>query len=260
MILTLAQIRVQPGNPRENLKRAGEAIAEAAAEGSDVVLLPEALDCGWTHPSAQELAGPVPGGAACATLQGAAESHRIHVCAGLVERLGDRLFNAAVLIGPDGQVVLHHRKLHELDVAQGMYTRGDRLAVAESPWGRLGLMICADAFADDLVITRTLGHMGARIILSPCAWAVPPDRDLIKEPYGQLWRDSYGPVCRQFSLTIAGCSNVGPITSGPWNGWRCIGSSLLVGPDGQPLAQAPAGDDAETLVQVRLQGESPSRG
>ena len=51
-------------------------------------------------------------------------------------------------------------------------------------------MICADAFADGLVISRTLGQMGATLILSPCAWAVPPD---FNQPSGQLWRDSYAP-------------------------------------------------------------------
>ena len=96
-------------------------------------------------------------------------------------------------------------------------------------------MICADAFADGLVISRTLGQMGATLILSPCAWAVPPG---FNEPYGKLWRDSYGPPAREFGMTIAGCSNVGPVTAGEWNGWQCIGNSLVVGSNGEPVAQA----------------------
>ena len=58
-------------------------------------------------------------------------------------------------------------------------------------------------------VSRSLGMMGAQIILSPCAWAVPADRDPVREPYGALWRDSYSPVAREFGLWIAGVSNVG---------------------------------------------------
>lgn len=56
--------------------------------------------------------------------------------------------------------------------------------------------------------------MGAQIILSPCAWAVPPDHDNVIEPYGQLWLDNYSPVARDFKMWIAGTSNVGVITGG----------------------------------------------
>jgi predicted amidohydrolase len=74
----------------------------------------------------------------------------------------------------------------------------------------------------------------------------------VAEPYGALWRDSYGPVCREFGMAIAGCSNVGPVVAGAWKGWRCIGSSMVVGPQGEVLAQSPAGDDAESLLIVEI--------
>ncbi len=250
MKLALAQMLVSPGRPDENLSRAADCIAQAAAAGAQTVLLPEALDCGWTHPSAMETAGPIPGGAAFEKLRAAAVRHGLMVCAGITERSGDRVFNAAVLIAPDGQLLLRHRKLHELDFARRLYARGDCLGVAETPHGRIGLMICADAFADGLVIPRTLGHMGARLILSPCAWAVPPDFDQIREPYGKLWRDSYGPPAQEFSMSIAGCSNIGPVTAGEWSGWQCIGCSLVVGPDGTPRAHA--GYDLEEMLLVSV--------
>lgn len=255
MILALAQMLVSPGRPDENLARAVARIAEASAAGAHAVLLPEALDCGWTHPSAVELAGTIPCGAAFGKLRAAAIRHRVLVCAGITERSGDRLFNAAVLIAPDGRLLLHHRKLHELDFARRLYARGDRLRVADTPHGRVGLMICADAFADGLVISRTLGHMGAQLILSPCAWAVPPDFDESREPYGQLWLDSYGPPALEFGMTIAGCSNIGPVTAGEWSGWQCIGSSLVVGPNGAPLVRA--GFDCEEMLLVSIPLREP---
>ena len=249
MKLSLIQLYVEPGEPEANLTRAVEGIAAAARMGAEVVLLPEALDCGWTHPSAHEWAGEIPGGAACELLRKAAQAAGVYVAAGLVERDGERLFNAAMFSSPKGELLLHHRKLNELDFARQLYACGDRLGVAETPWGRVGLMICADAFAEGLVISRTLGHMGASLILSPCAWAVPPKRDLVAEPYGELWRDSYGTAAQEFGLAIAGCSNVGPVSAGEWQGWRCIGHSMVTGPDGRTVAQAGA---EETILSVEL--------
>ena len=226
--LALVQMRVDGGRPQENLARAEERIAEAAYGGAQVVLLPEALTLGWTHPAAAAEAEPIPEGESCRRLSESARRHSVYVCAGLVEGEKGRVFNAAVLLGPDGQLLLHHRKINELEIGHDCYALGDRLQVAATPLGSFGLMICADAFARGQVIARSLALMGADMILSPCAWAVPADHDNTREPYGQLWRDSYGPVARDFSLWIAGASNVGWIAAGPWSGRKCIGCSLLV--------------------------------
>lgn len=248
MKVALAQMLVVPGDKQANLNRAESWIALAAGRGAEVVVLPEALPLGWTHPSARTLADEIPDGESCARLRAAARAHRIFVCSGLVERAGDKLFNAAVLLDPEGRVLIHHRKIHELDLAHDLYARGDRLSVAETSLGRVGVMICADGFAPGQAISRTLGMMGARVIFSPCAWAVPHDHDNESAPYGQLWLDNYGPVAREFGLSIVGVSNVGSITAGPWQGRRCIGNSLVVGPDGREIVRGPYGEYAEALL------------
>lgn len=248
MKLALAQMLVEPGQPLANLVRAEQRITGAVARGAEVVLLPECLDLGWTHPSARELATAIPDGASCQRLMAAAQRHQVFVCAGIVERAGNRLFNAAVLVDPKGRVLLHHRKIHELDFGRELYATGDRLGVADTPLGRIGLMICADGFAPGQVISRTLALMGAQIILSPCAWAVPADHDNAREPYGGLWMENYGAVCREHGMVIAGCSNVGTITAGPWSGRPCIGCSLVIGGDGEALVRGPYGSDAEELI------------
>jgi predicted amidohydrolase len=112
----------------------------------------------------------------------------------------------------------------------------------------MGVMVCADAFASGQVLSRALALMGVDLILSPCAWAVPADDDSQSQPYGQVWLEQYGPVAREYGLWIAGVSNVGPITAGPWAGRRCIGCSLLMGPDGQPVVWGPYGEDAEAIL------------
>ncbi len=259
--LALVQMRVEPGRKDVNLPHAKELVGRAASEGAHVVVLPEAMPLGWTHPTASTLADEIPGGQTCAVLRALARQHRIFLCSGLVERAGDKTFNAALLVNPEGEILLHHRKLNELDIGQECYAQGDRLQVAHTPLGTFGVMICSDAFARGQIVSRVLGLMGAHIILSPSAWAVPADHDNKRDPYGQLWRENYGPVARDFRLWIAGVSNVGPITAGPWQGRNCIGSSLLVDPHGDAVLQGPYGVEAETILCAQIQlAPRPTRG
>lgn len=251
--LGLIQMLVRGGQKAENLRHAVELIGQAAAAGAQVVVLPEAMPLGWTHSSATELADAIPEGEACLVLREAARRNSVYVCSGLIERAGIAIFNSAVLISPQGELLLHHRKLNELEIGHPLYALGDRLQVARTPLGTFGLMICADGFARGQVISRTLGLMGADIILSPSAWAVPAEHDNAKEPYGQVWLDNYGPVARDFRIWIAGVSNVGWISDGPWAGRKCIGSSLVVDAAGQPVLRGPYGHDAEAVLVVDVQ-------
>ncbi len=210
------------------------------------------MTLGWTHPSARVEGDKIPDGDSCIRLRRAAKTHHVFVCAGVIERTDEKVFNAALLINPAGEILLHHRKIHELDIARDLYARGNRLAVADTPFGRIGLMICADGFAPGQSISRTLALMAAQIILSPCAWAVPASHDNAREPYGPLWLDNYRPVAREFGIVIAGASNVGPITAGPWEGRKCIGNSLVIGRHGQELARGPYGETAEAILLVEV--------
>lgn len=251
----MAQTLVEGGRPGPNLDRAVAAVARAADLGCRVVVLPECLDLGWTDPSARELARPIPGPHA-GRLAEAARKAKVYVAAGLVERAGPRLFNAAVLIGPTGDLLLHHRKINELDIAHDLYSIGDRLGVAETELGTLGLDICADNFADSLAVGHVLARMGAQVILSPSAWAVDADHDNIRTPYGQRWLDSYTELARLYDVTVIGVSNVGWMTGGPWKGRKCIGCSLAIGPDGV-LARGPYGETAEAVMVVEVEPRPP---
>jgi predicted amidohydrolase len=253
-------MQVQGGASQSNLSRAEAAISAAGQAGADLVLLPEALDVGWTHSAARTLASEIPDGEACARFAAAAQANGIFVCAGLTERAGDRIFNTAVLIGPDGKLLLHHRKLNELDIAHELYGPGESLRVAHTPFGIFGVMICADAFARGQVVSRALALMGAQVILSPCAWAVPADHDNGREPYGKLWLDNYGAVARDFGIWIAGCSNVGWIEDGPWRGRKCIGNSLVIAPGGEVALRGPYGVDADKFMLVRITPAPRPRG
>ncbi|MBI2949026.1 MAG: carbon-nitrogen hydrolase family protein [Verrucomicrobia bacterium] len=253
--LALIQMIVRAGRKQENLSHAEELVRRAAADGAEVVLLPEALTLGWTDPSAKTEADKIPEGESCARLRKMAREAGVYVCAGLIERAGSEVFNAAVFIDPTGNVLLHHRKINELEIGHPVYALGDRLQVSRTSLGTIGLMICADGFAHGQVVSRTLGYMGADVILSPCAWAVPADHDDVKNPYGKIWLDNYGPVAKDFHVWIAGASNVGWIESGPWKGRKCIGCSLVIGPAGAPVLRGPYGVDAEAILHFEITPE-----
>ena len=122
-------------------------------------------------------------------------------------------------------------------------------------------MICADAFAKDNVISRSLGYMGADIILSPSSWAVRPDHDNAKEPYGGSWDTTYSGVCKDFSLWIASVSNVGQLTAGPWKDWNCIGCSRIVSPKGETVLVGEYGVSADTILYHDIElTPRPARG
>ena len=259
--LAMVQMRVEGGEKQRNLAHAEEMIAEAAENGADLVLLPETMDLGWTDPSARSQAEPVPDGEPASRLAQAAQQHRVLICSGLTERDGERVYNSAVIIDRDGQLLCRHRKLNELDIGHEYYDQGDRLNVVHTELGTLGLMICADGFTRDRVLSRALCYMGADVILSPSAWAMPSDHDNDKQPYGDTWRHAYQPVAEEFGVWIAGASNVGRIPAGPWEGRNCIGCSLLIDPDGEEVLQGPYGADAETILYADISPrERPARG
>ncbi len=253
--LAICQMKVVGGDRETNLKHAGEMIAEAAGQGADFILLPEAMDLGWTDPSALTEAEPVPGGKTFIHLAKSAKKHAVYICSGLIEKAGDKVYNSAVIIHPNGELILLHRKINELDIGHPYYALGDRLNVCETEFGTLGLLICADAVAANHVLTRSLAYMGAGVILSPSSWAVVAEHDNQKEPYGGMWKGAYKPIARDFRVWIASCSNVGWMTGGPWKGWKGIGCSMVIGPGGTDVLHAPYGEDADTILYVDIKPE-----
>lgn len=91
--LALIQMNVIGGRKADNLAHAEALIAQAAPR-ADVLLLPEAMPVGWTHPLTRELADQVSDGKTCIRLRSAARRHSRYICSGLVERAGDLVYNA----------------------------------------------------------------------------------------------------------------------------------------------------------------------
>ena len=247
----MAQMLVVPGALDDNLSRAVAMIHAAAREKCAIVVLPECLDLGWTSATAAQLAQEIPGPTANRLCEAAA-SAGVMVVAGLTEREGDRLFNSAILVSEAGTILATHRKINELDFAREVYDAGTSLHVVATEHGVIGLNICADNAFSSLALGRAQAAMGAQILLSPCAWAVPPAFDNTVRAYGDEWVIAYGALARETGMPVVGVSNVGPVVGGEWDGWRCIGASLAVGSDGEVVVQAPFSDTEEALVTVDL--------
>jgi predicted amidohydrolase len=252
----MAQMLVEGAKPAANLERAEAFIRDAGSKSCHIVVLPECMDLGWTDPSARSRAQPIPGSHSQQLAQAAAR-WGLYVVAGLVERAGDQIYNAAVLIDRRGQIVLVHRKINELDIAHDLYAVGDRLAVAHTELGTLGVSICADNFPNSLAIGHVLARMGAQVLLSPSAWAVDPDHDNQVTPYGDRWKYAYGELGRLYDLPVIGVSHVGWLTDGPWKGRKAIGCSLATNQLGEIVAEGPYGDSAEALIVVDVELRQP---
>lgn len=145
--------------------------------------------------------------------------------------------------------MLKHRKINLLDIVRPFYAVGDATGVGETPWGRIGIRICADNAPGALTIGHCLGRMGARALLSPCAWAVEAGD---QGPYGDMWKSSFTELARLYEMPVVGVSNVGWIEGGPWQGRKCIGNSIAVSADAEVIAEGPFGVDAVDLPMVEL--------
>src|SRR5437660_12052350 len=94
-------------------------------------------------------------GPAVKTVQFIAQEYSTHVVFGMPEReeATKRLFNTSVLVAPDGKVA-YYRKVYPANFGpfeEGLYFgRGDGLTLAETKLGRIGLLICYDAFFPEL--------------------------------------------------------------------------------------------------------------
>ena len=216
MKVAIVQMRVEMGRQQANLERALAGIAEAAANGAAVVVLPECPFLGWLSARVAELAEPLPSDT-YGDLAAAASAHGLFVCSGITERAADACHNTAVLIDPAGRLLIRHRKINELDVGLQVYTRGTGLAVAHTELGPLAVNICA--------------------------WACNAGSE---EPNSESIRDYFRKRTTESPLYLVGANSVGALTEGPWQGRILHGRSLVYGPEGRELL---AGDlNAEQVL------------
>src|SRR5262245_46957119 len=177
--LTIACLQTDPaiGDVAANLARQRSMVAEAVAGGAAIVVLPECSTGGYVFASRDEAATVAEDiaagdGPALAAWQQWCAQFGIHLVGGLVERSGGDLYNAAALVGPDG-VVGSYRKTHLWGIETGLYKAGDLgLPVYDTPVGRIGMLICYDAWFPECARIEAL--QGADLICMPANWVPVP--------------------------------------------------------------------------------------
>ncbi|MCR9294136.1 MAG: carbon-nitrogen hydrolase family protein [bacterium] len=173
-IVRLAAIHLQPQQgttPREKCEQFAPLIAEAAQRQADLVVLPETLTYYASGRSYAEVAEPVPGPSTDYFAQ-LAQKHQLHLVVGLLERDEHLVYNVAVLLGPNGEIVGKYRKtcLPRGEIEGGI-TPGESYPVYETAIAKIGMMVCYDGFFPE--VARELTKNGAEIIAFP-VWGCNP--------------------------------------------------------------------------------------
>ena len=239
MLVAAAQIEPKLAEPERNLEACLARLEEAAAAGAELLVLPECAIPGYMFESAEEalpLAEEVPGPSS-EVLERESRRLGMHVVCGLLERDGDTLRNAAVLVGPDG-LVGTYRKTHLpfLGVDRFVFP-GDELTVYDTPLGRIGVEICYDLRFPE--VTRTLALRGADIVAHPTNFPIAAKLQT------ELITVARAAENRIYLLTA---NRVGKERLGEFCGW-----SQIVDPYGTRLAEAGETEEALLVADVDVE-------
>lgn len=232
MKIGMAQLLVEGTEPERNFERAHKLIKQAAERKCDLVLLPETIDFAWTHPNALKESQPIPGAYSDIFCRWARE-YRMYICVGLTEKAEGKLnYNAAILMNDTGEIILKHRKINLLEVEFPYYEIGQKLEVADTPFGKIGLNICADNYIEATSIGHTLARMGAQILIAPSSWTVDYNITEEDEPYHDKWIKPLGTLAKLYDMVVVSTTSVGYIVGGPYEGKKMVGCSLAMDKNG----------------------------
>jgi N-carbamoylputrescine amidase len=243
--VAIAQITTAPFAPDANRKRTTDIARDAFQQGAGLVVLPELAIPGYVlEKSGLEASTETIDGPSVQAWIAAAKDHGGYIAGGFAETDDGKLYNAAVLVGPEG-VVLHYRKLHLFDAEKEIFTPGNLgLPVGEAAFGKVAICVCYDLrFVE---VARAAALRGADILIVPTAWVQGFDRE--------KWDDAgYCPQARGAALQanlnqifIACASQAG--TNGRVD---FLGSSLVADPYGKP-ALGPMPGDSEQIASVEI--------
>lgn len=232
--------------PGEDLSRnvdgAVSAIRQAAAEGAELVVLPEM--CISPYQLGEEPLEPwaveIPAGQPVQCWLRETKAHGCFLVAGVLERDGDRYYNSAVVLGPQG-LLAHYRKAHLFGWERRRLSPGSQeFHPVDTGKARLGVLICYDLRFAEAV--RLLVLQKAQLLCVPTAWTnigkkQPWDRwGLCAAAHMAL---GYSYANRVFLLCAA--------RVGEEKGVLYLGNSLIAGPGGELLA-GPAGPGETTVL------------
>lgn len=164
-------------NKERDLAKAARFIQEAAAQGADLVVLPEMFCCPFSNacfrPHSEQ-----PGGPAYQMLCTAAKEHGIYLVGGSIpEQDGEHVYNTSYVFDRTGRQIAKHRKMHLFDIEveggqqykeSDAITAGSSVTVFDTEFGKMGLMVCYDIRFPELC--RLMALDGAQVIIVPAAF------------------------------------------------------------------------------------------
>jgi predicted amidohydrolase len=169
-----------------NLDTALRLVGEAADLGAKLVGLPE--NFGFMGPEPERLAGAeTVEGPTLSALRDLARRRGIYIVAGSIAEVSPSpkmTYNTSAVIAEDGSIVAAYRKIHLFDVSipdgaryaeSEVVVPGDKVVVAPTPLGRLGLTVCYDLRFPELY--RKLASLGAEVITIPAAFTLYTGKD-----------------------------------------------------------------------------------
>ncbi|MEN5303401.1 nitrilase family protein [Pseudomonas sp. TWI628] len=221
----------------------GLALAQrAVSEGATLIVLPELANTGYTFHSRAEAythAESLDDGPSLLAWETFAREQQVYLTAGFAERDGLKLYDSAVLFGPEGRLG-HYRKAHLWNQEKLWFTPGNLgFPVFETPIGRIGLLICWDIWFPE--VPRVMASQGADIIcsLNNWVWTPPPLFDAAGRCMASYLTMTAAHVN---NLYIAAANRIGHE-----RGECFLGCSLIVGTDGWPIGEV-AGAEEECII------------
>jgi len=242
-VVAVAQLAIAVAEPDANRQAAADAVAEAAAAGARLVVLPELCDSGYVFDSADEarrLASPAAASVTLRQWHALAGRHRLVIAGGFCE-LGadDRLYNSAALVDASG-IRAVYRKAHLWDKEKLVFTPGDSaLPVVDTEIGRVAVMVCYDLEFPEWV--RLAALYGADLIAAPVNWP------------GYRWPEGERPAEVVKAQAAAAGNGVFVAVADRCRterGVSWISGSLIAGPEGYPLAGPVLADRPAVLTAV----------
>jgi len=227
--VAVAQTDVKIGDKESNLKKASEVVSEAAKQGADFVCLPEYFSTGGAFEQFSELGEPIPGDT-IDKLGAIAKENGVHMVTSILEGAEDKLYNAAVILGPNGELLAKQRKIHLFLEEKTCVSNGADFAIADTKFGKVGLMVCYDAIFPE--VSRKLALQGADIIFVPANW---PD------PFSALWCLATSARALDNQAWLVAANRVG--TDGKFT---YFGKSRVVNPYGDSVVEA--GESEEIIT------------
>ncbi|MEW6644529.1 MAG: carbon-nitrogen hydrolase family protein [Pseudomonadota bacterium] len=223
-------------SPEQSFEQAAALIRKAKASGADYVQTPEMSNL--MQPNRQALFALLQDEENDRSLAGYRELARelkifVHIGSLAVRATAERAANRSFLVDPAGDIVARYDKIHMFDVDLGHgetyresanYQPGEVAAVADLPWGRLGLSICYDLRFPALY--RALAEAGSSFISIPSAFT-------------RKTGEAHWNVLMRARAIETGCYIFAAAQGGKHeNGRETFGHSLIVDPWGTILAEA----------------------